>query len=179
METPNADQPRWFEELVFPHEAMLRGWLARRFPGLRDHEDLIQDAYLRLIEARRKGGLYNPKAFLFATARNLALDRVRRENVASFESLSHEQTQALPCPHDLAHEVSRNQELEILMEAVESLPARCRMIFVLRKVQGLGQKEIAERLGLSENTVSAQLTIGFAKCVDYVRRHTDARKETP
>ena len=52
--------------------------------------------------------------------------------------------------------IARN--LTLLTEAVQSLPARFRQIFTLRKVYGLTQSEIAAQLGLSENTISAQLT---------------------
>jgi len=176
MQTSKAEQPRWFEDAVFPHEEMLRGWLARRFPGLRDREDLIQDAYLRILEAHRRGSLANPKAFLFATARNLALDQVRRERALPVGPLLTGDAELLGDGSDLAGDVARNQELEILAEAIEALPARCRMIFVLRKVYGLSQKDIAQRLGLSENTVSAQLTIGFGKCADFVRSRTSTGK---
>jgi DNA-directed RNA polymerase specialized sigma24 family protein len=50
------------------------------------------------------------------------------------------------------------RSLTLLTEAIQSLPARCRQIFTLRKVYGLSQAEIATRLGVSENTISAQLT---------------------
>jgi len=66
--------------------------------------------------------------------------------------------------------VARNQELEILTEAIQSLPDRCRQIFTLRKVYGMAQPDIAKKLGVSEHTVSAQLTIGVHKCTDFMRR---------
>jgi RNA polymerase sigma factor (sigma-70 family) len=66
--------------------------------------------------------------------------------------------------------IARNQELEILTEAIQSLPDRCRQIFTLRKVYGLSQGEIARTMGISECTVSAQLTIGVQKCTEFMRR---------
>jgi RNA polymerase sigma factor (sigma-70 family) len=66
--------------------------------------------------------------------------------------------------------VARIQELEILTEAIQSLPDRCRQIFTLRKVYGLSQAEIAQRLGVSENTISTQLKIGVRKCMDFMLR---------
>ncbi len=64
--------------------------------------------------------------------------------------------------------VSHNQELALLTEAIQSLPDRCRQIFTLRKVSGLSQAEIAAQLGVSENTVSAQLTISVKKCMAFM-----------
>ena len=59
-------------------------------------------------------------------------------------------------PKAFLFSIARN--LTLLTEAIRSLPARCRQIFTLRKVYGLTQSEIAAQLGLSENTISAQLT---------------------
>ena len=62
----------------------------------------------------------------------------------------------------------------MLTQAIQSLPDRCRQIFTLRKVYGLPQAEIARQLGISECTVSAQLTIGVQKCTAFMQR---CRKE--
>jgi RNA polymerase sigma-70 factor (ECF subfamily) len=74
--------------------------------------------------------------------------------------------------------VAHNQELELLTAAIQSLPDRCRQIFTLRKVYGISQPEIAQQLGLSENTVSAQLTLGVKKCMAFMlqcRREREGR----
>ena len=55
-------------------------------------------------------------------------------------------------------------------EAIQSPPDHCRQIFTLRKVYGMSQPEIARQLGMSENTVSAQLTIGVKKCMAFMLR---------
>jgi RNA polymerase sigma-70 factor (ECF subfamily) len=72
--------------------------------------------------------------------------------------------------------IARNQELEILTEAIQSLPERCRRIFTLRKVYGLSQAEIGRKLGISEHTVSAQLTIGVKKCMEFTLRYRQERE---
>ena len=73
---------QWFAAEVQPHERKLRGWLRGRFPSLRDLDDLVQEAYARLFRARAAGKVVNPKTYLFATARNAALDFFRRRQVA-------------------------------------------------------------------------------------------------
>jgi RNA polymerase sigma-70 factor (ECF subfamily) len=76
---------------------------------------------------------------------------------------------------DVAETVAREQELALLTEAIQSLPARCRQIFTLRKLYGLSQREIAVRLGISESTVSNQIVIGVEKCTDFFAAHGDGR----
>jgi RNA polymerase sigma factor (sigma-70 family) len=67
--------------------------------------------------------------------------------------------------------VARNQELELLTLAIQSLPQRCRQVLTLRRLYGLSQKEIAALLGISENTVEGQVTIGVRKCTEFLARY--------
>lgn len=170
---PPADPAttQWFADHVQPHEAMLRAWLCHRFRSEDDIDEVIQEAYLRLLRARERGEVTSPKAFLFAVARNLALDRLRhREVVPTISLVENEALAVLEEGEGVLETVAHNQELALLTEAIQSLPDRCRQIFTLRKVYGLSQAEIAEQLGLSENTVSAQLTLGVKRCMRYMLR---------
>jgi len=69
----------WFLDELYPHEAMLRAWLASRFPSISDFGDIIQEAYVRTVKRSRNKHLTAPKAFLFAIARNLCIDVLRRD----------------------------------------------------------------------------------------------------
>ncbi len=169
---PETENNRWFSELVLPHEPMLRAWLQSRFPSGIELDDVVQEAFLRVIRAHARGQLDSPKAFLFATARNLALDRIRHGQVAHNEPLAEsEGWDVLYDADDVTETVARNQELELLTEAIQSLPDRCRQVFTLRKVYGMSQRDIAQKLGISEHTVSAQLTIGVQKCTQYMVKY--------
>ena len=127
---------------------MLRAWLLSRFANGLELDDVVQEAFLRVIRAHERGQLDSPKAFLFATARNLALDRIRHQRVAPSSPLAeNEDWDVLYDADDVAETVARNQELELLTEAIQSLPDRCRQVFTLRVAYGLSQKEIAARLG--------------------------------
>ncbi len=175
MPPPDSELGRWFAVHVLPHEAMLRAWLRGRFRSESDIDDVVQEAYIRLLREREKAEVASPKAFLFAVARNLALDRQRHRAVSQAKSLAeNDAPDVFDEGPDVRETVARNQELELLTEAIQTLPDRCRQIFTLRKVYGLSQSQIAERLGVSENTVSAQLTIGVKKCMEFMQR---ARRE--
>ncbi len=174
--SPSPDD-RWFSDHVLPHEPMLRAWLRSRFPHGVELDDLVQEAYARMLRARAAGSaMRSPKAFFFATARNLALDTLRHRQVSGDDTLvSFESLDVLDESDGIPETVDRREKLERLTIAIQSLPARCREVMTLRKVYGLSQKEIAARLGVSACTVSAQLTIGVRKCTESFAR--DRREE--
>ncbi len=172
MPSPESEFFRWFAEEVQPHEAALRSWLAGRFPGLQDVDDVVQEAYARLMRARETGSIACPRAFLFVTARNLALNHFRHQRHARPDTVGEadvagvlDERAAIP------DSVAAAEDLRLLQRAIESLPGRCRQIVTLRKIYGLSQQEVADRLGISEHTVESQGSIGLHKCIAYFRRH--------
>ena len=174
MADPESNDARWFAEQVQPHEPMLRAWLSSRFPGPGECDDIVQESYARLLRARRNGPLESPKAYLFAVARNLAMDHFRRNRTRDANPLTEIDGLAVldeseGIPEALAH----HHDLELLTEAIQMLPDRCRQVLTLRKIYGLSQKEIAAQLGIAEHTVEAQVTIGIRKCTEFLRRHRE------
>jgi RNA polymerase sigma-70 factor (ECF subfamily) len=166
----SPDQSQWFAAEVQPHTAMLRAWLASRFPQLYDLDDVIQEACARVLAARTRDELRAPKAFLFATARNLALDLVRRRQLAPFAPLGDfDDLSVLDEGADVAETAARNQEIELLAQALQTLPDRCRQVMTLRNVYGLAHRDIAAQLGISVRTVEAQIALGLKRCTAYVR----------
>ena len=124
-----------------------------------------------MLRARADGGLQSPKAFLFASARNLAIDQLRRHAVSRTDSLVEtDLSDVLDDRDSIPDSVARGQEIALLTAAVQSLPDRCRQVMTLRLAYGLTQREIGARLGISDRTVAAQLAIGTRKCTEHVLR---------
>ena len=172
MPQEETDQSRWYRKHLQPHEPMLKAWLNSRYSEQIDVDDLIQEALIRVLRAREEGDLKSPKAFFFAVARNLALDHIRRSKVVFNESIFYREAMGLFDEAESIEEtVSRNQELEILTDAIQALPERCRRVFTLSKVYGMTYNQIAEEMGITFNTVSAQVAIGLSKCGAYMRKH--------
>jgi RNA polymerase sigma-70 factor (ECF subfamily) len=173
---PNSSD--WFAAHVQPHEPMLRAWLRSRFPAEGDVDDIVQEAYARLLEARKTTVIEAPKSFLFAIARNLALARIRRQQTAGGTNAltESEWESVLDEGADVPQAVARAQELEMLTQAIQSLPTRCRQIITLRKIYGLSQKDVAAQLGISEHTVEAQGTIGLRKLAEFFERAERRRR---
>jgi RNA polymerase sigma-70 factor (ECF subfamily) len=169
---PPFNPDRWFTEEVLPHEPALRAWLRARFPTLHDIDDLVQDSYTRVLRARANAPIGSVKAFLFTTARNLALDHFRRNRVAGIDPLTEIGDLSVSEEEPDAFEnVSRRQELELLTQAIQSLPERCRQVLTLRKIYGLSQKQIAAELGITEHTVESQVGNGVRRCAEFLARH--------
>ncbi|HRE83122.1 MAG TPA: sigma-70 family RNA polymerase sigma factor [Opitutaceae bacterium] len=166
----------WFVDDVQPHESKLRAYLKARFPTLNDVDDLLQETYTRLIKARASGKGPVSGGYLFVTARNLALDLLRRREVVPMGSLEEDPvSRVLDDRPDAAESLSREQELELLADAIRALPERCREIVRLRRLEGLSHREIADRLGIREATVNAQLAIGLIRCRKYLCAHGVAK----
>jgi RNA polymerase sigma factor (sigma-70 family) len=152
----------WFATEILPLEGVLTRYLSRVWPNLADVLDLRQDIYVRVYESARKALPAVPKAFLFATARNLMTDRIRHSRVVSIES-----TQDFESLNVLIDEISperrfaAREELRVLAQAFDSLSDKCRNVVWLRRVEGLSQRETAKRLGVREGAVESQLARGM------------------
>ncbi len=165
-----SDQARWFAEEVKLHEPILRGYLQKRFPSLPDHDDIVQEAYSRLLRAEGKGHLTSAKAFLFTVARNVAIDLLRRRHKAEHEPISDiESMPVLEEAPSVEEALEREQRRKNLIEAIASLPDRCREVLMLRHLDGLPYKEIAVRLEISPNTVKVHMAKGMRDLIAYFR----------
>lgn len=141
-----------FDDLYREQAPRLRRWLDARLRSSEDANDLVQDAFTRLLGSDTRDGVRQPGAFLNRIVRNLLIDRSRR--------LSN-RTAHVPIDEANAPVVRATQEDGLELEemrkryraAVEALPPRMREVFVLHRVEGLGYKEIATRLGISIRTV--------------------------
>ena len=170
MAPPDPETARWFAEEVQPHEPDLRAYLRAKFARHLDVDDLVQETYARLLQARAQTPLRSVRSYLFTTARNVAFDYFRRRKVVAIDGIA--EIDLLPVFEDrpgVAEAVCHDQELQLLAEAIQSLPERCRRVLTLRKLFGLSHREIAAQLGIAENTVNAQVAIGVLRLRDYLR----------
>jgi RNA polymerase sigma-70 factor (ECF subfamily) len=153
---------QWFALEILPLEGVLTRYLGRVWPHAAEVLDLRQDIYIRVYESARSALPTAPKAFLFATARNLMTDRIRHSRVVSIES-----TQDFQNLNVLIDEISperrfaAREELQVLARAFDSLSDKCRNVVWLRRVEGLTQRETAQRLGLREGAIESQLARGM------------------
>ena len=165
------DQARWFASEVHLHDSQLKSYLRGSFPAVRDVQDVVQESYLRVWKRHGERPITSVKAFLFKIARNLALNALRRERIspclAASENVVSNVVEEGP---GIAEQVCSREEAMILFAAIDALPGRCREIYILRKLKGLSQKEIAQQLGISEQTVEVQVVRANHRCEAFLRR---------
>jgi len=165
----------WFKREVLSHEHMLMGFLSRVWPRRDEVPDIRQDAYARVYEAARLMRPHAPKAFLFATARHLMADRIRRERIVSIRAaVENDCVNVIVDEISPEQRVSAHQELARLARAFDRLSAMSRNVVWLRRVKGLSQKEVAERLGIAEKTVEKHLRNGARQLAHHMRESSAA-----
>jgi RNA polymerase sigma-70 factor (ECF subfamily) len=160
---------KWLSDLVAETSGGLARYVSRFCPSPDDVQDVVQEAYLQVYCALRKTGPegHTPAALLYTTARNIAFSRHRHmkvvaaaaPTVSAGERLRREQA-------GVEQQASRSQQMQMLLRAVNGLPPKCRDVFVLRMIEGLSQREIAERLGITVSTVEKHLARGLRHCKD-------------
>src|SRR5690242_13484001 len=159
------------------NEAALKRFL-RRFIKSRDGiDDLAQEAFLRAFAAESHRTIEAPKAFLFMVARNLALNELARQSSATTMPIGDfESQQVLEDSNQAAVDdaVDGRERIRMLARAIAALPPQCARVFILRKMQGLSQKEIAARLNISVRTVENHVALGLVRCKAYMRAHGGA-----
>lgn len=154
MRTNRETLAAWVGREILPHEHDLRVWLSRRFIEAIEVEDIVQECYCRLAQLRDVDAIDEPRAYLFTIARRLAVQQRRRASVVRLETLDPDIEMRAwddaPGPDRIA---AARQELGRVKAAMATLSERARRIFIMRKVEGLSQKEIAATLGVSEAIV--------------------------
>jgi len=130
----------------------LRRYLRRLLGNSGEAEEIAQDAYARIYDKPAR----KPEALLYTTARRLAINRIRRRDISPVVPTDASiETTASSAP-SVPDQVSARQEWSMLRAAVDELPSGCRQVLILRKVELLSHREIADRLGIAISTVEKQ-----------------------
>lgn len=155
------DTAAWFAAHILPHEADVRGWL-RASLRVDNEDDVIQEAYAAMFAHGGFDDVINGRAWFFAVARNIVLKQMRRDRIVRIEAVAEIDALGIVDYEPSAERaVSGRQELARVQRLIEALPERCRLIFTMRKIDGLPQREIAARLRVSENIVEKEAAKGL------------------
>ncbi len=156
---PTQDRARWLACQVLPHEQDLRAWLRRRRVDGLEVDDIVQETYAVLAALRSVDHILSPRTYAFQTARSVILRTLRRAKVARIDPVGDieklDRAVDLPSPE---HQVSTRMELRRVADLIATLPVKCREAFTLRRLEGLSQRDVARRMGISESTVEKHIS---------------------
>lgn len=161
--------------------SMLRGLLTSKYEDLKTRlsrrlgstelaGDALQETYLRLERAEIAGTVRSPTAYLFRMAFNAALDRQRAEkrrlHASEIDHLVHI-ADDMPGP---ARIVEARDDVQALVRAIAELPPRRRAILLAARLEGMPQRDIAKRLGISLRLVEKELRLAQEQCAEKLQR---------
>lgn len=172
-----SENPRIFAQMSdqYQIESCFRLWYkplclyALHFLGSIDEsEDAVQDVFCNLMQKAQAGGyVLLSKAYIYTSVRNKCLDILKstrtRDTVNSLDGID-------VTAMDDADLTERSIEEARMWAAIDSLPKKCRRIFLMNKVQGMKYSEIADGLGISENTVRNQIAKALKTIKEGVRK---------
>ena len=147
----------------------LMHFAARYFRRPQEIEDVVQEAFVKVIEAQRSRDIQAPKSYLYRTTRNLALHQLDKKDYKLTDTVG-DLLPDVPLLQSstLEDQFESSQKFELFCRAVRQLPVKCQRVYILRKVYGFSQKEIAQRMDISLKTVEAHLTKAIVRCSDYM-----------
>jgi RNA polymerase sigma factor (sigma-70 family) len=156
------------------NEAALRRYLGRCRASTQAIEDFAQETFLRGFAAELRGEIEKPKAYLFQIAKTLVLESLRKRSRRPVQLLEEPDSPDLILDENQAAAdewLEGRRKLALFVRAVAELPEQCRKAFLMRRIEGLQYKQIANRMGISVSAVEKHVTLGLLKCSSYLREH--------
>lgn len=163
--TPPVPEKRSVDQIYRDEVPAIRVFVKRIVRNNCDAEDLVQETFLRSWPALASGAIACPRAFLFRTARNLALNHIRNSRVRNSDAARAASDEAFQ-RHVLTAEeqIIASEEAAACRRLLDELPHRCREAFVLRVVDELSYKQMSKSMRLSVSTVEKHIGRGKQIC---------------
>ena len=147
------------------HRSWLENWLRRRMGNAWDAADLSQDTFVRLLaSAQPLADLREPRAYLLTVGKRLLSNFYTRRSLeqAYLEALAQLPEESVPSPEQRWLLL---ETLQALDELLDGLAPVVRRAFLWSQLEGLGYREIAERLNVSERTVKRYMAQAYEHCL--------------
>ena len=154
------------ERLFDEHNASLVQFLRTRLRSNEEAREVAQEAYVRLLQLDNPEAVSYFRAFLFKTAGNIAVDRIRKNSREQGRSLFNVLHDEEPSAEQTA---VRRQTIRRVERSLEDLPPKCRKAFLLARIYGLSTREIAAQMHMSTRMIRnylVQATLHVEQCVD-------------
>ena len=150
------------------NESSLKRFLRRFLYKQEDIDEISQETFLRAYKATKGRDIESPKAYIFQVARSLAYTELSRKTRKLTDYLEDALEDTAGTTDDLEDEVAAQQKVSFFFDAIAELPPQCRRVFLMRKVQGMPHKAIAQTLGIGASAVEKHIAIGTERCKRYI-----------
>lgn len=168
-----------FETFLERERTPLLGFLRRRMPTEEDAQDVAQECLMRMLRYARSEPPRAWKPLLYRVAANAACDHARRRAARHSDEhvpLDHEELISDTLgPHQ---SLVRDEELEILEQAILELTPKCRQVFLLHRMEGMTYSEIAGHMGFSESMVQKYISRALGSLAEVAESYAAASKES-
>lgn len=152
------ERVEWIERHVLPNELRIRAWLNKNQVTGPEADDLIQEMYARIGSMENFEEIHNPLLYGIKVVQSILLNQVRRSRIVSISNVADLDSYEFPSPDaSPEEELSYREEVQQVAKALATLPKRTRDVLLLRRVDGLSQRETAKRLAIAEKTVEKHL----------------------
>lgn len=150
--------------LYVAHADWLNDWLRQHTRCPARAADLTHDTFCRLLERPESSPLATPRSYLATVARRLLIDDIRTREVE--RAVLDACASVRPGTDGITPEriAEATQLLRAVLSLLDTLPPETRSAFLLRRLEGLEQKDIAARLGISLSTVKRHIALAYARC---------------
>ena len=129
------------------HKSSLKKYISRFINHPHDIEDIVHETFLKTYAAEINAKILKPKAYLFTTAKNLALKHLTKSSYRLTDYLEDlGPSKVFRTVPSVEETVEGREQFALFCKAVQKLPLQCRRVFILRKVYDLSHKEIANVL---------------------------------
>jgi RNA polymerase sigma-70 factor (ECF subfamily) len=157
------------DELFRRNRRQLTNFLSRKV-GPEDVKDILQETFVRVLRHDRRETMADPPSWLRRIALNLARDLVRRRRTEAKYVEFGDLPEGAPCEAARPDEsLEADEHWRRLRAAIESLPPRCREVFLLYLFESLTLGEIAGRLGMSRNMAQKHMRLAVRRCLAALR----------
>lgn len=159
-----------FTNIFLDYKNTIRGFISRIVKP-DDIDDIVQETFVRSYEANLKQEIKYARSYMLKTAQNLAFnhnakwDNKFNDSIEDFVEPPVELTSAT-----FEDDYESKERFLSFCRATDQLSGSVRKCFILKKVYGLSQKEIAQYLQLSESTVEKHVAKGLLKSVQYMQK---------
>jgi RNA polymerase sigma factor (sigma-70 family) len=147
------------------HHGWLESWLRRRMGNAWDAADLSHDTFVRVLSSSRQiADMHEPRAYLLTVGKRLLSNFYNRRSLetAYLEALAQLPEECVPSPEQRWLLLEALQALDELLDGLQPLVRRA---FLLSQLEGLGYREIAERLNVSERTIKRYMAQAYEHCL--------------